>query len=108
MKDDRVYINHILYCIGKIKAYTKGLDYDHFTQNELVIDAVIWNFEIIGEATKMISGSFKQVYFEIPWKEMAGMRDKLIHDYLGVDTDVIWETLQQDIPQLEKLLLKID
>ena len=108
MKDDLAYINHILYCIDKIKAYTKGLDYDHFAQNDLIIDAVIRNFEIIGEASKMISENFKQTYYEIPWKEMAGMRDKLIHDYLGVDTGVIWETVQQDIPQLEKFLRNID
>ena len=73
----------------------------------MAIDAVIRNFEVIGEATKMISEDLKQAYIEIPWKEMAGMRDKLIHDYLGVDVEVIWETVQQDIPVLEKLLNKI-
>ena len=73
----------------------------------MVIDAVIRNFEIIGEATKMISDNLKQSHYEVPWKEMAGMRDKLIHDYLGVDVDVIWETIQNDIPILERLLKKV-
>ena len=108
MKDDQVYIGHILECIAKINTYTEELDKQEFIQNDLVIDAVIRNFEIIGEATKMISDTLKQSYIEIPWKEMAGMRDKLIHHYMGVDVEVIWETIQKDIPMLEELLGKID
>lgn len=70
-------------------------------------DAIIRNFEVIGEASKKISKDFKKVYFEIPWKEISGMRDKLIHDYLGVDIDVIWETIIKDLPFLMKELKKI-
>ena len=107
MKDDQAYIEHIQDCIKKVKAYTDDLDEDSFIENEMVQDAVIRNFEIIGEATKMISDNLKQSYYEIPWKEIAGMRDKLIHDYLGVDVYVIWETIKNDIPILEKFLDKI-
>ena len=65
---------------------------------------MIRNFEIIGEASKRVSDEFRKVNHEVPWKEMAGMRDKLIHDYIGVDIDVIWKTIIQDLPGLKKLL----
>ncbi len=78
-----------------------------FKGNELVQDAVVRNIEIIGEATKNISMEFRKKYSDIPWKEIAGMRDKLIHHYMGVDFDVIWTTVKQDIPSLEKELKKI-
>ena len=70
-------------------------------------DAIIRNIEIIGEASKKISNDTKQTYYKIPWKEIAGMRDKLIHDYLGVDVTVVWKTIHQDIPTLEKLISEI-
>jgi len=107
VKEDIAYIEHILDCINKIQAYTENLDKETFVQNNLVIDTTIRNFEIIGEAAKMISENLKLSYFEVPWKEMAGMRDKLIHDYLGVDVNVIWETVQDDIPLLKEFLYKI-
>lgn len=104
MKDDTIYIDHILKSINNILEYTSGLTKKNFIKNSLVQDAVIRNFEIIGEATKKVSNDFRQINSEIPWKEMAGMRDKLIHDYLGVDIDVIWQTIAQDLPVIKKLL----
>ena len=75
----------------------------------MVQDAVIRNIEIIGEATKNISSEMTSLYDEkIPWKEMAGMRDKLIHDYMGVEIDVVWKTIELDIPDLDKLLKDIE
>ena len=108
IKDDLAYIDHILDCIRKINEFSKELSLKDFKTNELVQDAIIRNIEIIGEASKKISKDTKQTYFNIPWKEIAGMRDKLIHDYLGVDVTVVWETIHQDIPMLEKLLSKIE
>ena len=102
VKDDLAYIEHILDCIRKIKEFTNGLSLKNFSVNELVQDAVIRNIEIIGEASKKISSDTKQIYYEISWKEIAGMRDKLIHDYLGVDVEVVWRTITEDIPTLEK------
>ena len=107
MKDDTIYIDHILKSINNILEYTSGLAKKNFAKNSLVQDAVIRNFEIIGEATKKVSNNFRQVNPEIPWKEMAGMRDKLIHDYIGVDIDVIWQTIEQDLPVIKKLLKTI-
>ena len=108
VKDDLAYIEHILDCIRKIKEFTDGLSLKDFSVNELVQDAVIINIEIIGEASKKISSDTKQIYYEIPWKEIAGMRDKLIHDYLGVDFEVVWRTITEDIPTLEKQIKEID
>jgi uncharacterized protein with HEPN domain len=82
MKEDSAYIEHIINCILKIKAFTANVSKDEFSKNELIQDAVIRNIEIIGEATKKVSENTKQSYYEIPWKEMAKMRDKLIHDYM--------------------------
>jgi uncharacterized protein with HEPN domain len=70
----------------------------------LVQDAVIRNFEIIGEAIKKVSEVYKKMHVEIPWKEMSGMRNKLIHDYIGVDIAVIWKTIKEGLPPLKKVL----
>jgi uncharacterized protein with HEPN domain len=108
MKDDLAFIEHILLCIDKIQEYTKNLTVQEFNNNELIQDAVIRNIEIIGEATKKISEDLKSQYREIPWKEMSGMRDKLIHDYFGVDVDVVWKTVKEDIPFLKTLIENIN
>jgi len=104
MKDDSLYIDHILQCMNNILEYTKDLTKKDFSKNKLVQDAVIRNFEIIGEATRKVSEEYKQVHFEVPWKAMSGMRDKLIHDYIGVDIAVIWKTIKEDLPPLRKKL----
>ena len=108
VKDDLAYVEHILDCIRKIKEFSGGLSFKEFSGNELVQDAIIRNIEIIGEASKKISIDTKQIYFEISWKEIAGMRDKLIHDYLGVDVEVVWRTIKEDIPILERQIREIE
>jgi uncharacterized protein with HEPN domain len=107
IKSDIAYIEHILNCIRKINEFSEGLSKKEFKKNELVQDAVIRNIEIIGEASKKVSSDLKKTYYKIPWKEISGMRDKLIHDYLGVDTDVVWQTIKEDIPSLKLLLEEI-
>ena len=106
MKDDLTYIEHINECIDKIKRFTSQLTWEDFNSNEMVQDAVIRNIEIIGEAAKQISNQFREQYTDIPWKEITGMRDKLIPDYMGVDTEIVWNTVRTDIPILEELLQK--
>lgn len=81
-KDPIIYLQHNLDCISKIKTYTDRFTEADFLDNSLVQDAVIRNFEIIGEATKQLSASFREKHSKMEWKKIAGMRDKLIHDYI--------------------------
>jgi uncharacterized protein with HEPN domain len=104
MKNDQVYLEHILEAISKIENFVDGLKKVDFDQNVLIQDAVIRNVEIIGEATKRISKQFTRLHPEIPWQDMAGMRDKLIHDYLDVDLDVVWKTVEIDLPLLKEII----
>ena len=107
IKTDQVYLEHILEAIVKIENFTQGISRFDFDRNVMIQDAVIRNIEIIGEATKKISKPFTQSHQEVPWSEMAGMRDKLIHDYLDVDLDVVWKTIEVDLPLLNELLSNI-
>jgi uncharacterized protein with HEPN domain len=107
ISNDLAYIDHILDCIRKINKFSRGLSLEDFRNSELVQDAIIRNIEIIGEASKKISKDTKLTYYKVQWKEIAGMRDKLIHDYLGVDVDVVWKTIKEDIPALKKQISEI-
>ena len=106
-KNAIIYINHIQDCIQKIKNYTYGFDEKEFLKNTLVQDAVIRNFEIIGESTKQLNAGFKAKYPAIEWKKIAGMRDKLIHDYIGVDLWAVWGVVEKILPELEKQIIEI-
>ncbi len=91
-RNHKVYFKDILDSIENIEKYIKDLSFDEFSNNKMVVDAVIRNFEIIGEASKNIPDDVKVLYKNIPWKEMAGMRDKVIHEYFGIDLDIVWKT----------------
>lgn len=106
-KSDLVYIVHIQRSINQIVEYTNGLKEEEFLSNQLIEDAVVRNFEIIGEAAKQISKEFRAKHSGIEWKKMAGMRDKLIHDYIEVDYAIIWATIQDILPDLKKKIQKI-
>jgi uncharacterized protein with HEPN domain len=101
MKDNSIYLRHILDAIWRVEEYTEGVSYEEFRKAHLIQDGVIRQLEIIGEATKRLSKRFREMHPEIPWKDMAGMRDKLIHDYLGVDLGAVWDTIERDIPFLK-------
>jgi uncharacterized protein with HEPN domain len=106
-KDDTVYLKHILDAIAKIEEYADKLDLQAFSKNSLIQDGIIRQIEIIGEATKNLSDALRNKYNDIPWKDIAGMRDKLIHGYFGVDLDAVWDTAKKDIPILKTQIKKV-
>ncbi|GJQ22180.1 MAG: DUF86 domain-containing protein [Bacteroidia bacterium] len=100
-RDDRVYLEHIRDAITRIEQYTKGIDESEFKREALIQDGVIRQLEIIGEAVKRLSPSFCSSHAHIPWQDIARMRDKLIHDYFGVDIEKVWLTVKEDLPPLK-------
>ncbi len=99
--DDVVYLRHIYDAAARITFYLQGVSESEFAETALLQDGVIRQLEIIGEATRHLSQSLRMQYPEIPWQDMAGMRNKLIHDYFGVDIEAVWLTATQDVPQLK-------
>jgi uncharacterized protein with HEPN domain len=106
-KDDSVYIKHIIDSILWIEKYTDEIDIENFLSDHLTQDGVIRQLEIIGEASNKLSKEYKDKNPEIPWKDIIGMRNKLIHGYFGVDIEAVWDTVQKDLPELKKNKTKI-
>ncbi|NJL54785.1 DUF86 domain-containing protein [bacterium] len=106
MKNNKLYLSNILECIEKIEAYTQD-GRDNFRQNSMIQDAVIRNFEVIGEVTKRLSTELKQEYPDVEWKKIAGLRDILIHDYLRVDLEEVWLIVETDLFKLKEKVLEI-
>lgn len=106
-RNPQLFFHDILESIEKIIKYTKPVSYEDFVLNDIIIDAVMRNFEIIGEAAKHIPDEFKEKYSQLPIKEMIGMRNILIHNYLGVDYEFVWQTIQEDLPVAKKIIKEI-
>lgn len=106
-KDPLVFIGHILIEIEKIDKSIKVMSKEKFDSDINIQDATVRRIEIIGEAAKNLSKDFKDKYSFIPWKDIIGMRDKIIHHYFGINLDTIWKVVQDDIPKLKENILKI-
>ncbi|MBW4625208.1 MAG: DUF86 domain-containing protein [Brasilonema octagenarum HA4186-MV1] len=103
MRDNRLYLSNIKDCIERIESYTCD-GKEAFMQTPMIQDAVIRNFEIIGEATKRLSPELRAAYPDIPWQQIAGLRDVLIHNYLRVNLSRIWGIIEQNLPELKKIV----
>jgi uncharacterized protein with HEPN domain len=101
-RDPLVLLEDIMLAIRKIGRYTSHLDHDLFIGDELVIDAVARNLEIIGEAARQLPEEFRNAHTQIPWTQIAGLRNRIVHDYFGLDLEIIWEIIQHDLSELEK------
>jgi uncharacterized protein with HEPN domain len=100
-RDWRFRLEDISEALDLIEEYVKGLDYSSWAEDRKTIDAVIRNLQIIGEAANHIPDSIQEKYKDIPWFQMKGMRNVLIHEYFGVDIDVLWRTVNEDLPRLK-------
>jgi len=102
MKDDRLYLIHIAECIERIESYVSGVDREGFMASTLVQDAVIRNLQTMAESTQRLSDRLKQAQSKIDWYKIAGFRNILVHDYLGVDTERVWNIIENELPALKK------
>jgi len=107
-RSDRELISDIREAIQRISEYLTGFDYASFVNDTKTQDAVIRNLEILGEATKRLSEEFRKTYNSVPWKSMAGARDRLIHHYFGVNLDVVWEIVSTELPKLIEQLPDVE
>jgi uncharacterized protein with HEPN domain len=104
---DPEYLGDILDSIEKAERFVEGMTYEEFAQDDKTIFALTRAIEIIGEATKRISQATRDTYPSIPWRAMAGMRDKLIHDYTGINLQVLWQTAREDMRRLKPAINSI-
>ena len=105
-EDSALLLDMLLSC-QKIRKFTGDLSRDEFEENDLVQSAVLREFQVLGEAARMISDDGKSEYDNIPWRVISGLRNRIIHEYFNVDLDILWQTIQENIPELQEALEKI-
>lgn len=103
----KLYLEDIQDSIRKIEKYTRGLDFEKFSRDEEKIDAVVRNLSIIGEAVRNIPKDMKAKNPEVAWNEIKGMRNKVVHEYFGIDEEILWKTIQNDLPIFKKQIAKL-
>ena len=109
MKHNEVYLKHILDEIVFLLKTTEDLDYNSFLENEMYTRAFSRSFEIIGEAVKNLTPDFRQKHKDIEWKKIAGMRDKIIHQYFNVDYEILWDAIKNNLPDIkDKIQAKLN
>jgi len=105
IKNDTVYIEHMLECLNRIDDYVN--DKEQFYSTKIVQDAVVRNLQVMSGSSQRLSDKAKEDYPEVPWRQISGFRNILVHDYLGIDLDVIWSVLEQELPNLKKALISM-
>ncbi len=101
-RDYKVYLDDILEAIDKIRTYTADMSVDSFAVDSKTFDAVLRNLEVIGEAVKRIPDEIRLQHQQVEWKKIAGLRDILIHQYFGIDAEIIWDVVHNKLPELER------
>ncbi len=100
-------LNDICQAIDRIEQYIKNLSFDAFSDDQKSVDAVVRNLEIIGEAASRLPDEFKEKYSEIEWYKVVGLRHRIVHEYFGIDLEIIWQILQKDLPELRQKITRI-
>jgi uncharacterized protein with HEPN domain len=103
----RDYVADILTSIQEVEEFTRSMDYGDFASDKKTVNAVVRSLEIMGEAAKRVPEEVRQRYPNIPWKRMTGMRDKLIHEYSGVDLEIVWGVVKTELPPVKPLIEQI-
>ncbi len=106
-RDLRLFLEDIHESCAKILRYTRGLSFEEFRADEKTPDAVVRNLTIIGEAVKSLPDTFKKRYPSVEWRKIAGLRDIVVHEYFGVDEDILWDVVQNKIPELSQAVARI-
>jgi uncharacterized protein with HEPN domain len=107
MRNNTLYVKDILAAIEAIESFIEGMSFSQFADDDKTTSAVIRKFEVIGEAAKQVPVEMRDKFAAVPWKEMAGMRDKLIHFYFGIDYELVWATAKKRIPRIKPLITGI-
>jgi uncharacterized protein with HEPN domain len=105
MKDDKIYLIHILECIEKTERFLANKN--HSLDKEMIDDAIIRNLQIMSESTQRLSEKIKITIHDIPWRDISDFRNKLVHDYLGIDLEMIYDVIENELPNLKKRILEI-
>lgn len=107
MKDDTVYLKHILDAITQIQNYLREKPFEAFITNRMLQDAVVRQLEIVGEASRNLSEDFRRLHPAVPWSQIAGMRNRMAHDYLNVDMEIVWDIATHDLPILKLAIAEL-
>jgi len=106
-RDDKLYLEDIIQSIEKIEEYKKGFTFPKLRESNLVLDAILYNLQIIGEAAKHISDDVRKIYPDVEWRKIAGLRDIVAHEYYGISLEIIWDVIQNKLPPLHTAIIKI-
>lgn len=107
MKNDKAYLEHITEAIKTIEGYIDGMDYETFKGNKMAVDAVIRELAVVGEASNNLSQEFIDSHPDLPFRDAIDMRNFLIHEYFGINIQLVWETAKDDLPELKKFIEKL-
>lgn len=103
MRNETVISKMLMY-VKKVSAYIEGMDYDTFIKNEVLVEACVFNLSQLGEIANKADEEFQNAHKEIPWRQVYGLRNKIVHDYEGVNLKLVWEIISDDLPELKETL----